>query len=347
MVKKEKEISELVLKYALQNAVRYEGKANAGAVIGKILQEKPSLKSEIKNFMKEIQETIKKVNRMKKEKQEEELGKFHFKKEKQEKKEVLPELPEAKKGKIVLRLAPFPSGPLHIGNARPAIINDYYAKRYNGKFLLVMDDTIGSKEKSISKDAYVLIPEGLEYIGIKPEETYYKSDRLKIYYEYAEKLIGLNKAYVCSCSQKDLKKNRKNQQECKCRKKTPAQNLKDWKNMFNSEPGSMTLRIKTGLSNSNPAFRDRVIFRISDQQHPRVKAKVWPLLDFSWAVDDHLLNITHIIRGKDLMIESDMEKYIWDIFEWKHPVILHTGLVQLEGVKISKSKSKKEVESGE
>ncbi|MBU1204102.1 MAG: glutamate--tRNA ligase, partial [Nanoarchaeota archaeon] len=248
---------------------------------------------------------------------------------------------------VIVRLAPFPSGPLHIGNAKPAIINDYYARKYKGKFLLVIDDTIGSKEKSISKEAYNLIPEGLKFLNIKIEKTYCKSDRLQMYYPYAEKLIKLNKAYVCTCPQEELKKNRINKTECTCRKKLPEQNLKDWKKMFSSEPGSATLRIKTSMSHPNPAFRDRVIFRISGQLHPRTKARVWPLLDFSWAIDDHLLNITHIIRGKELMIESEMEKYIWDILKWPHPEIIHTGLVQIQGVKLSKSKAKKEVESGE
>ena len=70
----------------------------------------------------------------------------------------------------------------------------------------------------------------------------------------------------------------------------------------------------------------------------------------SWAVDDYLLKITHIIRGNDLSIESDMEKYIWDIFSWPNPVIIHTGLVNIEGIagaKLSKSKSQEEIKSGQ
>jgi glutamyl-tRNA synthetase len=93
------------------------------------------------------------------------------------------------------------------------------------------------------------------------------------------------------------------------------------------------------------------LFRIADREHPRVgkKYRVWPTLEMCWSVDDHLLGITHIIRGNDLMIESDMEKYIWDIFKWKHPILIHTGLVRLEGVgaKLSKSKAQKEVVSGQ
>lgn len=124
--------------------------------------------------------------------------------------------------------------------------------------------------------------------------------------------------------------------------------MENWKKMFTMKEGEAALRIKTSMEDKNPAFRDRVIFRICDRPHPRTKNKyrVWPLLDFSWAIDDYLLGITHIIRGKELMIESEMERYIWKIFNWKQPEIIHTGLLQIEGIKLSKSKSKKEVEQG-
>ena len=103
------------------------------------------------------------------------------------------------------------------------------------------------------------------------------------------------------------------------------------------------------MQDPDPAFRDRPMFRISDREHAKVKNKyrVWPLLEFSWAIDDHLLGITHIIRGIELMMETQTEKFIWDIFKWPHPQTIHTGLFQIEGVKLSKSKGSSEVRSGE
>ncbi len=112
--------------------------------------------------------------------------------------------------------------------------------------------------------------------------------------------------------------------------------------------GQAALRLKTSMQHPNPAFRDRVLFRVSDRAHPRVgkKYKVWPMLEFSWAIDDHLLGITHVIRGKDLLMETEMCKFIWDIFGWPCPTIIHTGLIRLQGVKLSKSKAQKEVKAG-
>ena len=252
-------------------------------------------------------------------------------------------------GKVVMRIAPYPSVALHIGNTRQLILNDYYVNRYNGKLFLIFDDTIGSEEKQIAEEAYKLIEEGIKWLGVKYEKPIlYKSDRLEIYYKYAKQLIEKGNAYVCSCNVETLRQNRAKGIECACRQYSADKQLERWKEMFKAKQGKFTLRLKTSMRHPNPAFRDRVLFRISEREHPRIgtKIRVWPLLEFSWAIDDHLLGSTHIIRGKELMMESEMQKFIWDIFGWQHPVLIHTGLFQIEGAKISKSKGQQEVKSG-
>ena len=149
-------MKDLILKYALKNAVDYNGKANFGSVLGKILNEKPELRQNIKNLSKEINEIIKKVNSLRLEEQKSQLENYTFE-ERPKEERSLPELRNA--NKVITRFAPYPSGPLHIGNARPAILNDEYAKMYKGKMFLIIDDTIGSVEKPIAKDAYKLIPD--------------------------------------------------------------------------------------------------------------------------------------------------------------------------------------------
>lgn len=342
-------MKELILKYALQNAIKYKGKANVGAVIGKVLSEKPELRG--KELALEVKDAVNKVNSMTFEEQVKKLSDIapELLEKKEHKEKGLPELKNVK-GKVVMRMAPYPSGPLHIGNARTFVVNDAYIKKYKGKLLLVIDDTIGSEQKNISKEAYKLIPAGLTWLGVKfDKKLVYKSDRLKIYYKDAEDLIKKGMTYVCTCRQEIIKHNRGKGIACKCREQTPDQTLKAWKKMFKQKEGEAVLRLKTDMQHKNPAFRDRVLFRISERIHPRVgrKYNVWPLLEFSWAIDDHLLGITHILRGKELRMESEMEEYIWNIFGWPHAEFMYTGLFQIEGVKISKSKSKREVESGE
>jgi glutamyl-tRNA synthetase len=337
--------------YALENAVKHGGKAQAGNVLSSLFAEGLQ-KSEIKDVMPRINEAVSRINGMPVGVQKE---KYDSVKKDLKKREVraegeLPELPNAEMGKVVMRVAPFPSGPLHIGNARPVILNGEYAKKYNGKLFLVIDDTIGSEEKPIEPEAYKLIPEGIEWLGINYEkEIIYKSDRLETYYAYAEEMIKKGYMYVCSCSPEDMRENREKGVECACREYPGDKQLERWKKMFAAKEGEFTVRLKTSMQHQNPAFRDRVMFRVSERRHAKVgnKYRVWPLMDFSQAIDDHLLGMTHIIRGVELLMETEVEKFIWDIFKWKYPETIHTGLFKIEGVKLSKSKGAKEVKSGQ
>jgi glutamyl-tRNA synthetase len=225
-------MKKLILKHALINALQHNGVANAQAVLGKVISERPDLKQKIKEVSEEVSKIVKMVNKWSIEKKREEFEKLGIKIEKKrEEKKGLPPLPNAEKyEKIVMRLAPFPSGPLHIGNARMAILNDEYVKRYNGKLLLVIDDTIGSEEKFIVPEAYDLILDGLKWLGVKWDEIIYKSDRLEIFYKVAEEMIKKGLAYVCECDAETLKKNRAKGIECEHRKQNIEQNLEKWKN---------------------------------------------------------------------------------------------------------------------
>jgi len=353
MVKKEIISKEKILAYALENAVLHEGKAQLNSVIPKLFQE--GLKKEnVKDVIKDVQDAVNKVSRMPKAEQEKEykkLEKLTIKHEHKER-EGLPELPNAVEGKVVMRHAPFPSGAMHLGNAIPLIINDEYIKRYRGKAYFFIDDTIGSEEKQITPESYQMIPEDAKWLGIKFDDILYKSDRINTYYKYAEMLINKSKAYVCFCNAERLRVMRQEGKECECRKKHYEDNMKDWKWMFGKEAkeGSAVLRLKTDMQHPDPAFRDRVLFRISEREHPRIKGiKVWPMLEFSWAIDDHLLGITHIIRGNQLRMESEMEKYIWDVFNWLHAEFLYTPRVAIYANStniLSKSKSQEEVRKG-
>ena len=186
-MEKSKNWEELSYEYGLDNAIRHEGKANEGAVLGRLFKEGLT-KEMIKDVMPIIKNVIKKVNGMKKEEQEKEYDKYRNKFEKFREAKIeafenreLPELPNVE-GKLVFRMAPYPSGALHIGNTKTYLLNALYAEKYKGKIILVMDDTIGSKEKKIAKEAYKLIPEAFNWLGVKyAKPIYYKSNRLKVY----------------------------------------------------------------------------------------------------------------------------------------------------------------------
>lgn len=348
---KRKDLKSLIEKHALLNAVEHEGKANASAVIGKVIAEKPELRQKIKEVVELTKRIVEEVNKLSYEQQKRIVEQKELKRKKQKYVEKLPALPKAKKGKVVLRLAPYPSGPLHIGNARMVILNDEYAKKYDGKLYLVFDDTIGSEEKYPEKQAYKMILEDLKWLKVKIDKIFYKSDRMHIFYEWAEKLIKKGLAYVCNCDEQTLRLNRKNGIACKHRQQSIEENLKKWQKMLAGryKPKQAVLRLKTDMKHPNPAFRDRVLARISNRKHPRVgkKYKVWPMLEFSWAVDDYLLGITHIIRGKDLVIEDMVEEFIWDKLGIKNkPLFIHFGILSIKEAKLSKSQARKEIAQG-
>jgi glutamyl-tRNA synthetase len=339
----------IIRAHALTNALKYGGKANQGSILAGLFSEGLE-KTEVKNIGPLIKEVLEEVNELSLEHQETELKKIKHSVSKRKIRKGLPVLENAKKGSVVLRFAPFPSGPLHIGNARQLILNSEYSKMYDGKLIVVIDDTIGSEKKPIEPKAYDLIEEGIKELGIEhSKKIIYKSDRLDIYYSYAEELINKGYMYVCSCESEIMRGQKAEGIECSCRNLSEEEHMVRWKKMFKAKEGEYCVRLKTSMSDPDPAFRDRVMFRIADRKHPRThhKYRVYPLLDFSWAIDDHLLGITHIIRGKDLVMETRVEKFIWDIFGWKYPEITHTGFLSIEGIKLSKSKGAKEVKSGE
>ena len=211
--KDSEKLEDNILKYAIINAHQHKGKANKKAVLGKILSKNPALKKEIKSTMDLIEKIVEKVNTMSEKDISKKYETYEIKVKKTDDEPKLPALKD-KGRKVVMRMAPYPSGPLHIGNSRMVILNDEYVKKYNGKLILVFDDTIGSKEKFVIPEGYNLIKDGLDWLGVSYDQIIYKTDRMELFYQYAEKMIKNNLAYVCLCTSEELRNNRKESKEC-------------------------------------------------------------------------------------------------------------------------------------
>ena len=339
-------LKDLVYKYALQNAVKHKGKAQNGAVIGSIMSSHPEFRKEAREVSKVVGEVLNKINAMAPEEQMGELEKLGGIKEEKKKVEEkgLSDLQDVE-GEVVLRFAPNPSGPLHIGHARAAILNHEYVKKYGGKLVLRIEDT---DPRRVDPDAYEMIDEDLAWMGIEIDEKVIQSDRLPIYYEYAEKLIELGGAYMCTCEGGEFKKLKDQSKACPCRDLGVEDNLKRWKNMENMSEGEAVLRVKTDIEHKNPAIRDYAAMRIVDAEHPRIgqKHKIYPMMNFSVTVDDHLLGITHVLRGKDHLANSEKQKYIYDYFGWDIPVFIHYGRLKMEDIALSTSKAREGIQEG-
>ena len=330
------EIDSIIRKYALANAVDHEGQAQPKAVLGKVLAENPELRERIMEIRERVEEIVADINSLSLEKQKEELKNVGYVAIKKEDKKDLPALDIKKK--LVLRFAPNPDGALHLGNARPAILCDEYAKRYKGKLILRFDDT-DPKVKVPEKIFYSWIKEDLNWLGIKWHQEVAASKRLPIYYKYAEKLVKMNKAYVCTCDQKKWKSIRDAGKSCPCREIDSKTNYKKWKKMFKGyKEGEAVLRVKTDMQAKNPAVRDWAAFRIVDKPlHPLQKKKLWPLYNFASAVDDYLLEVTHIFRGQEHSTNEAKQRYLYQHFKWEYPEVVLLGRFSMSDIVLSKS----------
>jgi len=339
------------MKYVVLNALKY-GKPNEKAVMGKIMAEMPELRSKAKEVLEVVKECIAEFESLSEEKKKELINKYSTAEVKKEKTKgiKLPPLERAEKGKVVMRFAPNPNGPPTLGSARGIIVNDEYCKMYDGKFILRFDDT-DPRTKRPLLEAYDWYLEDCEWLNAKPKEVIYASKRIPIYYEYCEKLLEMEKAYPCFCSREEFKRYRDNGIECPHRNTKAEDALEIWEKMLNGEfeEREVVIRIKTDMKHKDPAIRDWVAFRIIYEDHPLVGDEfcVWPTLDFESAIEDHLLGITHIIRGKDLKDSELRQRYIYKYFGWEYPITKHWGKVSIhEFGKLSTSELKREIEAG-
>lgn len=243
---------------------------------------------------------------------------------------------------IRVRFAPSPTGYLHIGSARTAFFNWLYAKKTKGKFILRIEDTDITRhlEESVNK-----IISSLKWLGIGWDEgPYRQSLRTGIYRQHAEKLISEKKAYPCFCSPEELKEKRINSQkkgkpfryDRKCFKFSPGE-VKD--NMEKGKPYAVRFLVP---ENEDIRFNDTVYGEIkfdskSIEDFIIIRSNGLPTYNFSAAVDDALMKITHIIRGEDHLSNTPKQILIHRAFNFKIPHFTHLPMILgQDGQKLSK-----------
>ncbi|MBW2977886.1 glutamate--tRNA ligase [Candidatus Woesearchaeota archaeon] len=340
---------EIIRKYALQNAIKFNGKANPGAIIGKLISEDPKLKSKLKEISKDIQAVVKEVNKISVEDQISELKKIApelLEEKKKVKEKGLSELKNVK-GKVIMRLAPSPSGPMHLGHAYPLSLNSEYCRNYNGKLILRIEDT---NPENIYEPAYALLPEDAKWVTKNNiSEVIIQSDRMGSYYDYAEKLVDMGKAYVCECDSDKWRTLIFERKACSCRDLSAEKQHERYNKMFSSyKPGEAVLRLKTDIDHKNPAMRDFPLMRINEHVHPRkgTEFRVWPLMNFAVFVDDVESGMTHIIRAKDHADNAKRQEYLYKYFKKPVPETMFVGKINFEDLRLSASETKKLIEEG-
>ena len=236
------------------------------------------------------------------------------------------------------RFAPSPTGPLHIGGVRTALFNWLLAKKNKGKYFLRIEDT----DKERSKDEFkTQIISSLAWLGIEHDgDEYIQSKNITKHVAIADELIKKGFAYECYCSEEEI-----NEQKEKCKKQSmPYVYNRKWRDAKDLEiPKDVkpVIRFKSKIS-GNTIIKDLVqgernISNSTIEDFVILRKDKSPTYQLSATVDDHEMNITHVIRGDDHMINSFKQKQIYDAMGWDVPNFAHIPLIHSEqGKKLSK-----------
>jgi glutamyl-tRNA synthetase len=240
--------------------------------------------------------------------------------------------------KVATRFAPSPTGPLHIGGVRTALFNWLFSKNNKGKFYLRIEDTDKERSKEEFKKQII---ESLEWIGIKyDDKEYIQSKNINKHKEISEELLKKGFAYRCYCSEEEIK-----EQKEKCKKQgMPYIYNRKWRDPKNLEiPKNIkpVIRFKSKIS-GNSVVKDLVQSEVNIansiiEDFIILRQDGSPTYQLSAVVDDHLMKITHVIRGDDHKINTFKQKQIYEAMKWDVPEFAHIPLIHSEkGSKLSK-----------
>ncbi len=351
------EIKSTIFQAALENAIKFKGKANPKALIGAVMRSHPEAKQDMSSLQQAIATLVEEVNVLSLDEQKQQLLELNpnydqeQQKKKQQRKEQrssLPDLPNAEHGKVVTRIPPEPSKYNHLGHAMSFLINYLYAKKYDGKAILRFDDTNPEKEKQEYVDA--VHEDIINFLDIQPAEIKYASDNMDLYYEYAEKLIAEGKAYACSCAQETIRDGRRNMIECPHRNQSIEENKRLWEEMKEGrlEEGSHILRLKIDMKHKNAVMRDPVIYRLSYAPHYKtgMKYKVWPMYDFETSIEEGLCGVTHVLRSNEFDQRIELQNYIASLFGFPPVTYKHYGRYNVIGATTQGREIRALIESG-
>lgn len=254
---------------------------------------------------------------------------------------------------IRTRIAPSPTGQdVHVGSVATALMNFAYAKRNNGKFIVRIEDTDqtrlvpgGEKKMLETLEKIGLIADESPLVG-GPFKPYRQSERLDIYKKYAEELIVKGKAYYCVCTQERLAKMRQEQQAqkkiprydrlCFHKQKEVIEKIKNEKIPF-----VIRLLIPEGEIKFNDVVRGEITIQCKDiDDQVLLKSDGFPTYHLGVVVDDHLMEITHVIRGEEWLPSTPKHILLYQAFGWSLPVFAHVSLLRNpDKSKLSKRKN--------
>ncbi len=237
---------------------------------------------------------------------------------------------------VRVRFAPSPTGYLHIGGARTALYDWLLARKAGGTFILRIEDTDRNR---FVPDAVEDIKNNLRWMGLDWDEgpkaggevgPYFQSERLGIYKEYSEKLVSEGKAYYCFCTPERLEEMRQNQErnnqpsgyDRHCRDLTPDQ-VQDYK----AQGLKYVIRFKVPLQGKTEVkdeLRGKMVFDHETlDDFVLLKSDGYPTYHLASVVDDHLMRISHVIRGEEWIVSTPRHFLLYEAFGWEPPAFIH------------------------
>ena len=241
---------------------------------------------------------------------------------------------------IRVRYAPSPTGHLHIGNARTALFNYLYARHFDGKFIIRTEDTDAKRNVEGGEESQLTF---LKWLGIDWDEgadiggeygPYRQMERLDIYNEYIQQLLDKDLAYECFMTEEELEAEREEQ---KANGQVPKyagkhSNLtEEEKEAFRKEGRKPSIRIRVPLNKTytfNDIVRGEISIESSDYGDWVIAKKDGiPTYNFAVAIDDHLMEITHVLRGEEHISNTPRQMMIYDAFGWESPTFGHMTLI--------------------
>lgn len=254
---------------------------------------------------------------------------------------------------VRVRIAPSPTGDPHVGTAYMALFNLIFARHHHGKFILRIEDTDRTRSRPEYEQS---IYDALHWCNIQWDEgpdiggnfgPYRQSERFHIYKDYAYRLLDAGKAYECFCTAEELdemrelaaKQGGRQGYDRRCRNLSP-QEIKQRKDA--GMPCVIRLKMPlTGECVYEDSIKGRITYPWADvDDQVLLKSDGFPTYHLANVVDDHLMEITHVIRGDEWMSSTPKHVYLYEAFGWQHPTFMHMPLLLgKDGKKLSKRKN--------
>jgi glutamyl-tRNA synthetase len=249
-----------------------------------------------------------------------------------------------------VRFAPSPTGVLHAGSVRTALFNYLAAKHTGGQFILRIEDTDQNREIEGSEKAII---DSLKWLGLNwdegpgiegPHGPYCQSQRLDIYKSYVQSLVDKNAAYYCVCSKEDLQIMRQEQDERKEARQYDRRCLKNQDIVLDAVKNGTPAVLRLKMPDETITWKDMVRGQISFEgtnidDAVLLKQDGFPTYHFANVIDDHLMEITHVLRAEEWIASTPKHLALYQAFGWEPPTFIHVPLVLgPDGSKLAKRK---------